>query len=71
MYATSQFLAIGIQFSFSKTGCYTKIKELSLPYYSLMAGEKIINIFSVPSFVVSKVCMKIFSYNSGILVTCI
>ena len=31
-------LGFNLEFSFSYTGCYTNIKEPSMPYYLLMAG---------------------------------
>ena len=33
--------------SFSKTGCITKAKELSLPYYLLMTGREKIDILRI------------------------
>ena len=32
------------EFSFSYTGCHTKVKELSLPYYLSIAGGRIIRL---------------------------
>ena len=36
------------EFSFSKTGCYTKVKEHSLPYYAPIAGRRIIRLIPFP-----------------------
>ena len=36
---------LNLKFSFSHTGFYTKIRELSLPWYLLIAGEKIVGFF--------------------------
>ena len=53
----SQFLKwclIGLisVFSFSETGCYTKMKEHSLPYYLLIAGRRIIGFIPFPKVLV-------------------
>ena len=31
------------EFSFSQTGCHTKVKDFSLPYYLSIAGRRILN----------------------------
>ena len=35
----SEVLLVGLQFSFSLTGCLAKVKEPSLRYYFRIAGE--------------------------------
>ena len=40
------------EFSFSQTGCHSKIKELSLPYYLPIAGGRIIGFIPFPRVLV-------------------
>ena len=50
-----------IQFSFSKAGCHTKVKEPNLSYYLLVAGGRITGFLSFP-----RILGKMQTASSGI-----
>ena len=45
---SSPTVGLNSEFSFSKTSCHTKVKEPSLLYYLLIAGEKTVEFISFP-----------------------
>ena len=57
-------ISLNSEFSFSKMGYYTKVKELSLPYYLPIAGGRIIRLeISFKSFK-NEITHKLFTYES-------